>query len=132
MKERQERLGSINGHEYSAKEQYPLEKGNELITFKDETKKGERVMVDICRVENDGSESNIINIWYRNKTIKERLASYWHITVYATDQNGFTWGRYNPQLKPGGTKINFDYVYEATEENKNKLLEEISRRAFAD
>lgn len=63
--------------------------------------------------------------------IKERLKSYWHVTVYAYDKKGACCGRYNPQILPGGIKINFDWVLEATEENKERILNEIIKRAYA-
>ena len=120
--------GSIAGHEYSVEEKRP-EGRSYFFTFKSETPKREMLTIDLYKVINDDS-NELIDLWYKRGHIKTKLASYWHITVYATDQSGNTWGRYNPQVKPGGTKINFDWILEATPENRDKLLREVIRRAY--
>ena len=50
--------------------------------------------------------------------------------VYAYDKEGNCYGRYNPQILPHGTKINFDWILEATEENKERILNEIIKRTY--
>lgn len=120
--------GSIEGYKYNVEEKWP-EGRSYFFTFKSETPKRETLTIDLYKVINDDS-NELIDLWYKRGHIKTKLASYWHITVYATDQDGFTWGRYNPQLQPGSTKINFDWILEATPENRNKLLKEVIRRAY--
>ena len=88
------------------------------------------IQAELMKIENDGSKSNLINTWYNKGWIKKPLKDYWSIEVYATDNEGLCWGRYNPQILPGGTKINFDYIMEATDKNKEYLLREIEKRAF--
>ena len=59
------------------------------------------------------------------------LETYWSVEVYVTDTEGTCWGRYNPQTKLSEDKkrlvINFDWMFEATEENKEKILNEVYR-----
>lgn len=97
----------IDGHEYAIETMNP--KGTrKFYRFNDRNSKGERIEVEFVKVENDYKE-HLINVWYKK---------------------GACWGRYNPQILPGGTKINFDWVLEATEENKERILHEIIKRAY--
>lgn len=106
-----------------------MKETRKFYRFNDRNSKGERIKVEFVKVENDYKE-HLINVWYKKGFIKERLKSYWHVTVYVYDEKGACWGRYNPQILPGGTKINFDWVLEATEENKERILHEIIKRAY--
>ena len=56
------------------------------------------------------------------------LKTYWSVSTYVTDAKGQCWGIYNPTIKPNGNKINFDYMFEATEENKQILINETYKR----
>jgi hypothetical protein len=111
------------------KETKIIEGTREFYRFNDRNSKGERIEVEFVKVEND-YKGHLINVWYKKGFIKERLKSYWHVTVYAYDKEGACWGRYNPQILSGVTKINFDWVLEATEENKERILHEIIKRAY--
>jgi hypothetical protein len=55
--------------------------------------------------------------------------THWSISTYVTDTEGNCYGRYNPQSKISEdgkrTVLNFDWMFEATEENKEKLLNEV-------
>ena len=80
-------------------------------------------------------------IWVKHGYFKKAFA-WWNVTVYATDKDGNCWGRYNPQEKLHITKndkgeiiehrnvVNFNWVLPATEENKQKIIAEVSRLAF--
>ena len=80
--------------------------------FTDLTKAGERLEVEITKVE------------ARSKT----ASPWWYVKTYATDSHLDTYGRYNPQLE--GFKINPVWQLDATEENKKLILMEIERRAY--
>ena len=70
------------------------------------------------------------------------MPNYWHVSTYATDKKGDCYGVYNPQEKHFIRKdkngktiesrmvIDFDFMLEATEENKQKIIAEIEKRAF--
>ena len=50
--------------------------------------------------------------------------------MYAYDKEGSCYGKYNPQILPYGTRINFDWILEATKENKEQILNEIIKRTY--
>lgn len=80
--------------------------------FTEPTKAGERLEVEITKVE------------ARSKT----ASPWWYVKTYATDEHLDTYGRYNPQLD--GISINPAWKLEATEKNKELILNEIERRAY--
>lgn len=80
--------------------------------FTDLTKAGERLEVEIAKVEARGKGS----------------APWWYIKTYATDGHLNTTGKYNPQCD--GFRINPVWKLDATEENKQLILMEIERRAY--
>lgn len=66
---------------------------------------------------------------YPLKEWKKRLPEqYVSVTVYATDETG-CWGKYNPQIT-ADHKINFFYILEDTEENRQSILCDIFNLAF--
>ena len=106
------------------------------ITFEQKDRDAEKVELVIDRCP-DGC----MPLWVKDKTFPEAFP-WWHIMVYATDKEGYCWGRYNPQEKPEVKKdskgkvilshnvVNFDWVLPATEENRKKIIAEVSRLAF--
>ena len=113
------------------------------------TPKGERIVVELTKSENDPKDSKTMpNRWYKKGWIPEKLNTYWSVTVYAYDGEGNCFGRYNPQVKMEegvreamingkmvpvpGPVIDFDWIFEATPENAAKLFSEIERRAFSE
>lgn len=99
----------------------------ELNIFEGENKNGERIDVELSRINSECS--SIMNSWIKKGRIPKALPTWWSISVYATDKDGNCYGRYNPQELPN-FNINFDWVLEGTEENRIKILEEIERLAF--
>lgn len=117
----------IDGHEYTIEKMNP--KGTrEFYHFNDRNSKGERIEIEFVKVEND-YKGHLLNAWYKKGFIKEQLKNYWNVAVYAYDKEGTCYGKYNPQILPRG-KINFDWIFEATEENKERILHEIIKRAY--
>lgn len=117
----------IDGHEYTI--QKMNQKGTrELYHFNDRNSKGERIEVEFTKI-ND-YKGHFINLWYKKGFIKEPLENYWNVMVYVYDKEGNCYGRYNPQILPHGTKINFDWILETTEENKKRILHEIIKRTY--
>lgn len=116
----------IGGHEYTKEK---MSKTREFYHFNDKNSKSERIEVEFTKIEND-YKGHFINLWYKKGFIKEPLENYWNVMVYAYDKEGNCYGRYNPQILPHGTKINFDWILEATEENKDLILHEIIKRTY--
>lgn len=115
----------IDGHEYTI--QKMNQKGTrEFYHFNDRNSKGERIEVEFTKIY----KGHFINLWYKKGFIKEPLENYWNIMVYVYDKEGNCYGRYNPQILPHGTKINFDWILETTEENKKRILHEIIKRTY--
>lgn len=111
-----------------------LAETRELITFTEPNSKGEKIAVEFTKCIPDNSRKySLPRIWKKNGHISKLLNSYWCIDTYVTDDKG-CWGRYNPQTKLSDdgkrSLINFDFMLEATEENKQLLLDEIVTRAF--
>lgn len=96
--------------------------------FKMKTAAGESLTVEIMKCFDPGGKSSLPAMWHKNGWTAERLKEWWSVAVYATDEGGTCRGGYNPQSKPNGC-LDFNWIFPATEENKNKLLDEIARRA---
>ena len=102
-------------------------------TFTEQNRRGERLTVEIteCRPDNR-SKNSLPNLWQKAGRTKKRLESYFSVATYATDADGYCWGRYNPQEETADGKpqhvINFDWMLEVTEQNRERLLRECYNR----
>lgn len=128
------------------KNEYTIEKRTEkdtIYTFTEPNDKGEKVVVDIVECENFGGNKSLPYLWKKHGYIDRVLETYLSVKVYVYDTDGNCYGRYNPQEKLHIEKDNkgkiivmrpvfdFDWMFEATEENKKKILDEVYRRATA-
>ena len=106
-----------------------------FYTFTEPNDKGEKILVELSLCTNSGSSHALPILWKKHGAIDRILETYWSIETYVTDTEGNCWGRYNPQTKlsEDGKRavINFDWMFEATEENKEKLIDEVYRLASA-
>ena len=68
-------------------------------------------------------------MWKRKGFIDKEPETWWGVQTYVTDRQGRCSGKYNPTTKDG--KLNFEWLLEATEENRQKIIDEIYRRANA-
>lgn len=100
--------------------------------FIEPNKKGEKIAFEFIKCENSGGKNSLPYIWKKNGYIDKELKTYWSVDVFATDTAG-CWGRYNTteKISDDGKRrvLNFDWVLEATEENKQKIIDEIYKRA---
>ena len=102
-----------------------------LYELEGTTPRGERIAVEFTACTNDGSKHSLPIIWHEAGYTADVLPSYWAVDVYATDSAG-CWGRYNPtKLHESGKRLvlDFDWMLPATNENRDKILAEIIRRA---
>lgn len=102
-------------------------------TFAEQNSKGERLQVEISECRPDNLDKNSLpNLWKKHGYTEKRLESYFSVRTYATDPEGVCRGRYNPQEETQNgspqRSINFAWMLEVTEENREKLLREIYRR----
>lgn len=129
---------------YETLRSYNNGKGN-LYRFTGKNKNGETIEFSIDRCgdwDKPTDKNSLPYLWKKNGYIDRVLPNYWHVSTYATDKNGNCYGVYNPQEKHlirtdenGKTiesrmVIDFDFMFEATEENKQKIIAEIEKRAF--
>ena len=102
-----------------------------FYTFTEPNAKGEKLIIEISMGKNDGGSRALPVLWYKSGMTDRVLETYWCISTYVKDTEGRSWGMYNPQSKRSedGKRavINFDWMYEATEENKEKLIDETFR-----
>ena len=79
--------------------------------------------------ENTHGKHSLPTMWKRKGFIDKEPETWWGVQTYVTDLQGRCSGKYNPTTKDG--KLNFEWLLEATEENQQKIIDEIYRRANA-
>ena len=116
------------------KKDYTIEQMAEtrwFYTFTEPNAKGEKLVIELSHCTNSGGSHALPVLWKKNGYIDRVLETYWSIETYVKDTENNSYGRYNPQskLSEDGKRsvIDFDWMFEATEENKEKLLNEVFR-----
>lgn len=119
------------------KKEYIIEQMAEtrwFYTFTEVNGKGEKIIIELSKCEDwKENKKSLPKLWMQHGYINRVLETYWSIQTYVKDTEGNSYGRYNPQVKRenGKSVINFDWMFEATEENKEKLINEVYRLASA-
>lgn len=113
---------------------YTIEKYTDSLTkiyITEPNKKEETLTIELSECENPGGKNTLPYLWYKAGYTDKILDTYLCIHTYCTDSEGNCFGRYNPQTKESedGKRnvINFDWMFENTEENKQKLINEVIR-----
>lgn len=100
---------------------------------------GEKIILEVIKCVYNGTakddKKSLPYLWMEHGYIDRILESYWFINTYVTDTEGNCLGKYNPQVTGKDTSetemlhsvINFDWMFEATEENKEKIFDEVYR-----
>lgn len=110
----------------------------ELIRFNSPTPSGERVTIELSRISGDGAN---MARWVKSGALPAPLPQWWSVSAVAEDQTGMQRERYNPQIKTepimdskkqvgAHQVINFEWMLEATEDNRQKIIDEVERLAF--
>lgn len=99
------------------------------FTFADRNALGEEIIVEFRKNENTHGKHSLPAMWKRKGFIDKEPETWWGVQTYVTDRQGRCSGKYNPTTKDG--KLNFEWLLEATEENQQKIIDEIYRRANA-
>ena len=96
-------------------------------TFAPRTAVGETLVVDFTYCESTNSAGDLAHLWHKNGYTSRVLPTHWAVSTYATENNAYRRcrGVYNPTVKPGTHKLNFNWVLEATNDNRVALLNEI-------
>lgn len=121
--------------EIKMKKEYIIEQMAEtrwFFKFTDTNEKGEKLIIELSKCEDwKEGKNSLPKLWKKNGYIDRVLETYWSIETYVKDTENNSYGRYNPQHKLSEDKkrmvINFDWMFEATEENKEKLINEVYR-----
>lgn len=92
------------------------------------TNDNEKLVIEFIRVLKDDGNS-VINQWLKNGSLNKCLDSYWYVKTYVTDQLGNCLERYNPIVK-SNNRIDFNWIMEASENNRFMILNEIMKRAY--
>lgn len=108
-----------------------------FYSFEDVNEKKEKLVIELIKivVDNPNDKKCLPYLWKKHGYIDRVLPHYWSISTYVHDTENNCYGIYNPQSKRSDdgkrNVINFDWIFEATEENKQKLLEEVYNRFMA-
>lgn len=108
-----------------------IEKSSQYTTwykFIDKNKKGESLTVEISETYPDNkSKHSLPNLWLEHGFTTKLYTSYLNVNCYCYDEKGNCYGKYNPteKLSDDGKRmvINFDYLLEVSEKNKQYLLD---------
>jgi hypothetical protein len=116
------------------KKEYIIKQSAETVwwyTFTEQNTKGEKLVIELSKCTNHGGNNALPVLWHKNGYIDKVLETYWNIQTYVTDTEGMCYGRYNPQHKQSedGKRnvINFYWMFEDTEANKEKLFDNAIR-----
>lgn len=100
------------------------------VTTPNAKQKTMQIWIDVC--ENPGGTNSLPYLWWKNGWTDRILEKYLYVDVSVEDSEGNCRHGYNPQHKRSDdgkrTVINFDWMLEATEENKQKIIDECINR----
>lgn len=100
-----------------------------FYTFLNTNEKGEKLVIELSKCFDNELKNSLPKLWNKKGYTNRVLKDYWCVNTYVKDTEGNSFGMYNPQHKLNETEkrmvINFDWMLEATEENKEKLINEV-------
>lgn len=105
--------------------------------FKEKNKLGETLTVEISEtfVDNNLKSDTLPKLWKKHGFTNTLYDSYLNVDCYVIDKEGTCWEKYNPTRKLSEDKkrkiINFNYLLEVSEENKQYLLDLIYKMFIA-
>lgn len=104
-----------------------------IYEFKEKNSKNEKLIVEITECYYDVENTNSLsNLWKKHGYTNKLYDNALHVDCFCYDTNGYCWERYNPTTKLSKDKkrkeINFKWLLEVSDKNKEKLLNEIYKR----
>lgn len=100
--------------------------------FTETNKKNERLIVEIIDCYYPNAENGLPSLWKKHGYTNKLYENAIHVDCFCYTEDGQCFEKYNPTIKLSDDKnryvINFDWLLEVTEENKNKILKEIYKR----
>jgi hypothetical protein len=106
-------------------------KSGENVTWyevNERNEKGERMVFSIMHCTNPGGTNSLPYLWNKAGYTNGILETYIGLDTYVYDTEGACSGMYNPTVKCNGMSIDFEWMFEDTEENRQKLINEMLRR----
>jgi len=108
-----------------------------MFEFNGTTPRGERVIVEMSECHpfsaKGWGKNDLPTLWYYVGYTKKVLPNYLSVRVYVYDADGQCRGLYNPQTCEtwDGKRyvINFEWMLTVSQENRDRLLAEVVRRA---
>lgn len=96
-------------------------------------KKGESIIIEISRsVYENENKNSLPNLWKKHGYTTHLYNTALWIDCEVRDKDGNSYRKYEPTSKLSEDKkryvVNFEWLFEATEENEKKLLNETVRR----
>lgn len=101
-----------------------------FFTFDRPNEAGEKLQIELSIGTGDGSKNSLPYLWFKNCYTDHVLKNYWNVKTYVTKTDGSCWSLYNPTIINGTSQLDFSWVLDGTEENKERLLHEFERRAY--
>lgn len=107
---------------------YEIEKGNNgnaWIHVIGKNAKQETMVIEIVGCKNPGGKDSLPYAWYKNGWTNKVMETYIGCNTFVYDSEGGCYGGYNVTEKYDGKRnmINFDWLLEDTQENRNKIVE---------
>lgn len=104
-----------------------------VYTLEKENKKGEKIIIELSKCFYDNKNKNSLpNLWKKHGYTSHLYNSVIWVDCEVTDKKGNAKRKYEPTSKLSEDKnrlvINFDWMFEVSEENEKKLLKETIRR----
>ena len=99
-------------------------------TFGRHNDRGELVSFDLVSCRNPGGKKSLPQLWHDYGRMDRVLDTWLSVNTYVTDTCGTCRGLYNPQIIKDSRSINFSWMMEDTEENRDKIITEIANLAF--
>lgn len=95
-------------------------------------KKSETMIIEICHCEaNPKDKKTLPYLWFQAGMTKKLYKTWISCQTYVNDSEGDCNGIYNPTVIKGKTKIDFDWLLEDTEENREKIINKCIEVFFA-
>lgn len=103
-----------------------------MYYLNNKNKKGEELIIELMECEDPKCKNSLPQLWKQHGYIDRVLDKYICIETHVIDLNGNCYEKYNPQVKfsenENRNMIDFNWMFENTEENKQKLLNETIKR----
>ena len=122
-----EKFGFVNGRVTTTGETFQIG----YWEYPTRNKKGERLVIEVNCCYNTKTKRSLPVLWFKNGWTDKLILNYWSVRHYVYDKDGNCYGKYDfVKLSEDGKSrvIDFDWIFEATTENLEKLVKESLRR----